>query len=1056
MLREHGAQRPTVFELLAHVHRIRGTKSKFTYAVPLTTPLVPRTSHPTKYQSSDGFVTYNAPPAKPALSLYGPGIMAIPNQGIQARDKVLDAIAPMRRGRPTHGRESSSAQPPNSEEHHSDATKYGPKLGLTSSEFDVEQDQLWQKTTEKTQIPANPTNIDDAWNVDSVSPAVKAEKIQPVGFTDNFTGKSSTGESSKTSLLKSKSSPRPTANSIALKDNEISITPTPLAFTGSRMLRPKQDRVIPNKLRERDAFDGLGLMTPSVKPAPTLGEARMLRTGLAAMSSTPASQDDHLRATIDKQDSTSSSPQPTSSLRSNYLSPFQSQFVSQDGPSTHFATPSTTSARLPSVGNAEGWSAESRFPPVEELDGRFVPSVNPLYPSSVYDGSTTITTQLSSKSPDVRSPQFPMKTNYSSSGSYFSRPNLISNVSYSSGVVRSDQVTGMGKKELKEDCKQENNVLEARSSPEDRPSASEIALAPSTPQRRQSLVRKHRSSISIKTGLLPSLTPEKPRDPSIDNSNSLAPPKLPPRPPSSTPPRDWLTGEDHEGPSTTQARRATPVLRDSPSKRASFFAQSDFQIPASSTAQHVIPQQSEDTPQSMDASPSVSRFRRAFPEIEKIDVQQAITESSRLTDNWSPVRAEVELESSSSDEGPEDPGAGTSLYAVRERDRVSRNKEIQNSVHELVNQYGGGLLAKEKESKDLPSQMIRTGDYTPRNVQTSGLAPPMKQETERKTPSPTRSVLKTTILDPVTTSRPSHRPQTPTAHQQKPSAPPLTIKPSTSNGGRARPHSMFLFPTKSSDSSVPVPLSGINNLAPPEYPKARAPRRTSISDMVQRYEAISGKVATSLPPGPPSPVRPVSAKGEASSENGKRPFTEAVHVTTHPTASDEVNSLSRDTSKSNAVATDSVSQNLGLGKSSSQPSRQRKAHYRIVSDNRKQVATMTGNRKMSIKTEPLVASNNRTNALAAARAAKTVNEQDSGHNSQVSRKRTSSIPNPMSTTKADEPRTPLDGEQSYQGVGKLIDQWQKKSAEAEQARPLPPGKRSFTPKRVGTIPTGGT
>ena len=110
------------------------------------------------------------------------------------------------------------------------------------------------------------------------------------------------------------------------------------------------------------------------------------------------------------------------------------------------------------------------------------------------------------------------------------------------------------------------------------------------------------------------------------------------------------------------------------------------------------------------------------------------------------------------------------------------------------------------------------------------------------------------------------------------------------------------------------------------------------------------------------------------------------------------------------------------------------------------------NRKLSIKRESIVAtSSSRTDPLTTARAARAVNEQDPTYNSQVSRKRTLSIPNSTSSTKADEPRT-VDSERPYQGVGKLIDQWQKKSAEAEQSRPIPPGRRSFTPKRVGTVP----
>ena len=1069
MLREHGAQRPTVFEILVQVHRIRGTKSKFTYAVPVTPPLIPRTPYLTKrnpINPLNGYVAHSIPPPNAALSLYGPGLitnMAVPNQGTQARDKVLDAIAPMRRGRPTHGTETNSLRPSSFEEHHSESTKQDPKTGSLGSAFDAEQDRHWQKTTEKTQTPAKPSNMDDAWTIESVPPTAKAENTQSAGFSDNFTENLSTPEPNKPSFLKSKSSPRPTTNLVTPKDNEMLITPTPLAFTGSRMLRPKQDRVIPNKHKEKDAFEGLGLMSPSIRPAPTLGEARMLRTGLASMSSTPANQGDYLRATTDKLNSSSSSPRPTPSPRPSYFSPIHSQLVSplstQDSPGPFLTTQATTSARLPPAGNAESLPIESRFPSVEELDGRFVPSVNSLYPSAVYDGSIRLTTQLSSKPADVRSPLFPTKTNYvgtSSSGSNFSRPNIISNVTYSQGVVRSEKITGMGKKDLKEDPVQENNALEARSSTVDRPGASQIPLTPSTPQRRQSLVRKHRSSVSIKLGTLPSLTPEKTQYSSIGIPNSLAPPKIPPRPPSGTPPRDWLTGEEHEESSMTQTRREGPVLRDSPRKRASFIAQSDFEIPASSAAQHVVPEQSADEPQSIDLSLTVSRFKRAFPEIEKIDVQANTNSLSGLTDNWSPVRRETEPESSSSDEWPEDPGAATSLYAVRERNRVSRNKEQQNSVHELVNQYGGGLLAKEKEFKDLPFQTIRTGDYTLRKVQTTGLAPPVKQEGERKTPSPTSNTMTTALAEPVTPSKPSHRPQTSiSTHQQKPSAAPLATKPPTSTSGRSRPQSMFIFPSKSSDISTPVPLSGTNNLAPPEELKARAPRRTSISDMVQKYEAISGKVITTLPPGPPSPVRSVSARDPTSLENGRRFFADGVQVTTHQTASaaDGSNRLSSSPSKSNAAASDSVHQNIGLGKSPSQPSQKRKTHYRIGSDNWKHVAGMTGNRKLSIKTEPIaITSSNLTDALAAARVARAVNEQDSTYNSQVSRKRTLSIPNPTSSAKADEPRTPVDSERPYQGVGKLIDQWQKKSAEAEQSRPLPPGKRSFTPKRVGTIP----
>jgi AP2-associated kinase len=63
MLREHGAQRPTVFEVLNLVHRMRGTKSKFTYNVPSRSQLVPQlATEPasTTAGALDGLVSYRS------------------------------------------------------------------------------------------------------------------------------------------------------------------------------------------------------------------------------------------------------------------------------------------------------------------------------------------------------------------------------------------------------------------------------------------------------------------------------------------------------------------------------------------------------------------------------------------------------------------------------------------------------------------------------------------------------------------------------------------------------------------------------------------------------------------------------------------------------------------------------------------------------------------------------------------------------------------------------------------------------------------------------------
>ncbi|KIM32268.1 hypothetical protein M408DRAFT_326890 [Serendipita vermifera MAFF 305830] len=89
ILREHGTQRPTVFDLLDSVHRIRGTRSRFQYAPR------PQPSSPGLPRSPEDIVSFRSPAQvepKPSTS-----------SAAQARQAVLDAVAPMRRGRPNLG-----------------------------------------------------------------------------------------------------------------------------------------------------------------------------------------------------------------------------------------------------------------------------------------------------------------------------------------------------------------------------------------------------------------------------------------------------------------------------------------------------------------------------------------------------------------------------------------------------------------------------------------------------------------------------------------------------------------------------------------------------------------------------------------------------------------------------------------------------------------------------------------------------------------------------------------------------------------------------------------
>jgi AP2-associated kinase len=212
--------------------------------------------------------------------------------------------------------------------------------------------------------------------------------------------------------------------------------------------------------------------------------------------------------------------------------------------------------------------------------------------------------------------------------------------------------------------------------------------------------------------------------------------------------------------------------------------------------------------------------------------------------------------------------------------------------------------------------------------------------------------------------------------------------------------------------------------------------------MVQKYEAINAKgvSVTSAPGPPPSPVKSVSSKAAQGPANGQKLLGDTEKVPKYQASS----SGEGGNSARPAVATsdERLEPMSKQGKSSNR-----------MSDKRKPSLTTTeiNPRKLSVKAAPtIITSSNRTDPLAAARAAKSsVAQRDSPDISQISsspRKRTMSIPSNAPPKTKDESHSPADNE-AYHGVSKLIDQWQKKSAEAEQSRPSNSKRRSFT-KRV--------
>ncbi|KAF8512847.1 hypothetical protein BU17DRAFT_53814 [Hysterangium stoloniferum] len=205
MLREFGNQRPSVFEILDTVHRLRGTKSPYHYKLPTQHPL---SMPPLENKPSGGLnniVSVRPSPAHPSN----------PSAAILARQNVLDAIAPMRRGRPTNASPTRTVQ----DETAAEAKKLEEQWNaVKTTDFKKSADDAWDLSTAKTQDKTTAGPAFDGFG-DS--------------FSDQFPGKAS-------------------------------LSPSPAPG------QPRRSPVTGNNI-QKDAFDGLGGIARP-QNAPTLGE----------------------------------------------------------------------------------------------------------------------------------------------------------------------------------------------------------------------------------------------------------------------------------------------------------------------------------------------------------------------------------------------------------------------------------------------------------------------------------------------------------------------------------------------------------------------------------------------------------------------------------------------------------------------------------------------------------------------------------------------------------------------------------------------------------------
>lgn len=1008
MLREHGAHRPSVFEILNHVHRLRGTQSRFTYNAPPPQPLAPRqqVSSPSA-NPLDNLVSFR-PAASPATNS-----PSSKNAGVQAREKVLEAIAPMRRGRPVS---TSAHTPPESKSRpdspHKEKAQQNKVQSWLDDGFAAEEDKAWKEMKSgqagnapirghrsgaatvdvwKVRNPITPA-IDSAWSTDTRAkdPARDMKLTLGDGFGDDFAEK-------LWDSIDGSSKDRPVANG-----------PKPLAVPARPQIAASDSTgsyKVAVARKGQDAFEGLGLSSSDKLPPQTLGEARKLRTGLAAINGTGNLSTSSLQVTSSLQGSRPSSslaPRPTPSPR-------QPQFSPAPIPSSSsWKRSASLTAQKPSSAPTGEASVATRFPSLEELDATFSPSL---------PDSNGPSKQLSSrpqppseKVADISSPPLRPRMNSNTSGNL-----RIKQQSYSKDGVRSQQVTGVAMRELK-GTKGEGMP---RRGLDDRADASDGQLKRSRPLR-PSLSRKHRSNITIKqthlsgNDVLGSPNP----------STAVISPS-----PQAMESKDWLTGDDDAPVMKEQpAALETPVLREFTNKRSSFIESgADVPSPQEAVPAELLP--------SVPSPPSPTKPKFAAPRasrpVHTIRLPQDIPDkpadvqpppTARI-----PATREKDKVESSSDEGPEDVNGFTPPRQLKRRESKKR-KGRQSSVHDLVDLWGGGVVhLKEKEKeKEVVVRTPIAGDYMSHGSETYAQPPQRRSSFLPSSSNPRSTSPQPMPSSPTAQSPRPNRPQrSPSYHRKLSSAATKpSPSPAQSPSSRGRPQSMFVFPVGGSKSDSTSALTS-PMLSPPTEPTPSRTRTTSITDMVQRYEAIGGK--SKGPASPTAPQKPAALKvATHNTSSGSNPRQPKISLGHSPVAvrgngrADMPPRVPDDVAVARQRAT-------GLSMPTGLPSTSSSGHRESIWT--REVEYIGAPPRRSSPEKPLVISDEQP-----------VSDRQSSQFSLPSRK---------PAAPAEESQSPPSPDKPYMGVGKLIDQWQRKTATVVPESDSSPRRSGFVKGGAG-------
>ena len=1086
MLREHGAQRPTVFEILNMVHRMRGTKSKFNYRdnVPSRSQLVPHLAiAPATSAALDGLVSYRNSTVSVSQAKVLP-VNPDKNAGVQAREKVLEAIAPLRRGRPRPVSLHHAPTGPSS------PTKEKIEHKPSELEFKDVEDESWKAArgavrghrsglTSPTRWPPPVASLDDAWSVargsgTGVEKTKDRDRRRTVqgsslsGFGDSFEAKVDLPLISTVATSTSSSpwlSPRSSAKPLA---------PTQRPSETSSRIRA------PNK--PKDAFDGLGLLSDR-SPIPTLGDVQKARTGTSAGGSGPESSSANL--TVPGRGTTyasaGSSPRPSPSPR-----------LSSKGPSP---APSISTSWRPSLStlpqaqpNAPkvDLTVEQRFPAFEDLDRALLPSTaGPPLPASTLLPSHEKKGSLST--PSVLSPK-PSSSAFTGPSSPRTGNRLTQTLGRGAGV-HSEQATVSAPLESRD----------ARTSKRERTGSRLPELSPSRIPRLPSraMPPKRQASLTLTPPVTKGYKPNEPPSP----AQIMGRPE----------PQDWLTGPEDDPMSGTTTR---PVLKESPGKRSSVIVERAPQIPSPQEAVAVSPPPSP-TPASKTTPSWIMAMKQTNadtgsgrPPLQPKPKLGMGSEAPRVSalpqaGSWLPTHKRRDTTSTtSSEDGPEEAtGYGPPWHtATRESQRVevkktdgasgggrrrSRSKGRQGSVHELVDLWGGKEgRTKSSGGSSGPSFGSKPISQEPEEFGSPSklLFPPAGQSPKPRSASPSPQISPSISTDSTSAKHDlSSTARSPSRHRKQSTNGRDTGPPPSSSAGttaaRPRPQSMFLNSPTTAAVKFPIPSpvdgSSTNLDVPSPDTRSQRMRRTSISDIVQRYEAIGGGGGGSAAPSP------ASRQTNSSTQVGVSSLARS--ATTHvspPSGSAAPSPASRQPNTSTQLGVSSLSRSatthvsppsrrnqLGavglLGLATDAPKKPL-AGIGVSDKPRAEHASPIGLPGLAVERKSPVSYSGRRSPIkfnATGGIGGGTSGGEGGLDALVRPiPKRSYSPAPPAT--GDDVQSPAP-EKPYQGVGRLIDEWQRKTADAGEPPRSPVSRRrggggtgtsaTASPRRAGVI-----